>query len=99
MSRPTGSGIGDPISVFSACVKSLVSSVAVHRDPSAALRQQIAELRDYTAKLEQHNDRLLYQVLHSSSLETTSRVTARLSAEVSDAESGDRDKHRDSQKY
>ncbi len=64
--KRTGSGIGDPISVFSACVTSLVSSVAVHSNPAAALRQQNAELRDYTAKLEQHNDRLLYEILHSS---------------------------------
>ena len=95
----TGSGIGDPISVFSACVTSLVSSVAVHSDPAAALRQQIAELREYTAKLEQHNDRLLYEILHSSSPQTASRVTDRLSAEASNADSRVHHKHTDSKKY
>jgi hypothetical protein len=97
----TGSGIGDPISVFSACVTSLASSVAVHSDPAAALRQQIAELRDYTAKLEQHNDRLLYEILHthSSSPQTASRVTDRLSAEASSADSRVHDRHTNSKKY
>ena len=97
--KRTGSGIGDPISVFSACVTSLVSSVAVHSNPAAALRQQNAELRDYTAKLEQHNDRLLYEILHSSSPQAARRATTRLSAEGSDADSRVRDRHTDSQKY
>ena len=58
------SGIG---SVFSTVVGNVADAVQTQKEPF--LRKQNEELRRYCRQLEQHNDRLLYEVLHASGTE------------------------------